>query len=127
VHETSSADYLPISGKTIIRSEFLPFVYLIEILIYGQIFIAFVSADVITIILQIAGAALVGVSESALADDRTTSITPEQANDILLAGLAVQVWLVESHLHLSFTDCRYFDRYSHLPSTSSCWPSFWYV
>lgn len=51
----------------------------------------FVSADVITIIMQIAGAALVGVSESKLANGLASPLTPAQANDILLAGLAIQV------------------------------------
>ncbi len=52
---------------------------------------AFVTIDVATTILQIAGAALIGVSESARVQGNGSAITPEQANDILLAGLALQV------------------------------------
>jgi hypothetical protein len=44
-------------------------------------------------IIQVTGAALIGVSESARAQgkEEKSPVTPEQANDILLAGLAVQV------------------------------------
>jgi ABC-type uncharacterized transport system permease subunit len=59
-----------------------------------------VTADVITIIIQIAGAALVGVSESRLAEDQVPPLTPTQANDILLAGLAVQVLSLTVYLIL---------------------------
>ncbi|OCF36469.1 hypothetical protein I317_04724 [Kwoniella heveanensis CBS 569] len=50
----------------------------------------FVSADVICTVIQVVGAALIGSSESAQVRGKPSSITPEQANDILLAGLAVQ-------------------------------------
>jgi hypothetical protein len=50
----------------------------------------FVTIDVITTILQIAGAALIGTSESARTQGKSSSITPEQANNILLSGLSVQ-------------------------------------
>ncbi|WVF72064.1 hypothetical protein IAT40_006876 [Kwoniella sp. CBS 6097] len=50
----------------------------------------FVSADVICTVIQVIGAALIGSSESAKVRGTASSITPEQANDILLAGLAVQ-------------------------------------
>lgn len=51
----------------------------------------FVTADVVTTILQVAGAALVGVGYSRQADGQVPPLTPEQANNILLAGLAVQL------------------------------------
>lgn len=53
----------------------------------------FITVDVITTIIQIAGAALIGTSESDRTRNggRNSKITPEQANDILLAGLALQV------------------------------------
>jgi hypothetical protein len=51
----------------------------------------FVTIDIFTTILQIAGAALIGVSESNQAQGKETKITPEQANNILLSGLALQV------------------------------------
>lgn len=60
----------------------------------------FVTADVITIIIQIAGAALIGVSESNLADDKIPPLTPDQANDILRAGLAIQVFFFSIYLIL---------------------------
>ncbi|WWD16082.1 hypothetical protein CI109_100507 [Kwoniella shandongensis] len=50
----------------------------------------FITADVLTTILQIIGAALIGSSESARVQGKESFVTPEQANDILLAGLAIQ-------------------------------------
>ena len=55
-------------------------------------------ADVITIIIQIAGAALIGVTQSARADGRELSLTTDQANDILIAGLSVQVSIIRYYL-----------------------------
>ncbi|GAA6018526.1 hypothetical protein JCM10207_007206 [Rhodosporidiobolus poonsookiae] len=49
-----------------------------------------VVADVVTTVIQVVGAALIGVSESARFRNRSSSLTSDQANDILLAGLAVQ-------------------------------------
>lgn len=46
--------------------------------------------DVITTGLQVAGAALIGVSESRRSTGQSAPLTTTQANDILLAGLAVQ-------------------------------------
>ncbi|GAA5893367.1 hypothetical protein JCM6882_008015 [Rhodosporidiobolus microsporus] len=51
-----------------------------------------VVADVITTIIQVVGAALIGVAESARFRDGNTSLTSDQANDILLAGLAIQTF-----------------------------------
>ena len=42
-------------------------------------------------IIQIAGAALIGTSESDTVSGKVPPITPQQANDILIAGLATQV------------------------------------
>jgi hypothetical protein len=39
----------------------------------------------------VAGAALIGVAESASTRGEESPVTPKQANDILLAGLACQV------------------------------------
>lgn len=51
----------------------------------------FIAADVVTTIIQITGAALIGVSESSNVRGRSASkITTKQANDILLAGLSIQ-------------------------------------
>ncbi|WVR05323.1 hypothetical protein IAU60_002337 [Kwoniella sp. DSM 27419] len=50
----------------------------------------FVSADVICTIVQVAGAALIGTSESARVRGEPSRVSPEQANNILIAGLAVQ-------------------------------------
>lgn len=50
-----------------------------------------IIADVITTLVQVAGAALIGTAESNLYQGKPTPITPEQANNILLAGLALQV------------------------------------
>lgn len=69
----SYAKVLPLSGKAIIA--------------------IFVTADAVTIVTQIAGAALVGVAESDRASGKVPPLTPAQANDILRAGLAVQVCL----------------------------------
>jgi RTA1 like protein len=60
----------------------------------------FVIADVLTIILQIAGAALIGVAESNIADGIKPPLTPEQANDILRAGLAIQVFFITIFLSI---------------------------
>ncbi|GAA5987675.1 hypothetical protein JCM10908_007167 [Rhodotorula pacifica] len=50
-----------------------------------------ITADVITTIVQIAGAALIGVAESTTyRDGQSSTITSAQANDILLAGLSLQ-------------------------------------
>lgn len=51
----------------------------------------FVIIDVITTGLQVVGAAFIGVSESDKANNKVPFITTDAANDILLAGLAVQV------------------------------------
>ncbi|KAI5454006.1 hypothetical protein NCC49_004999 [Naganishia albida] len=50
----------------------------------------FIVIDSITTIVQIVGAALVGVAESKDSRGEDTKITSEQANNILLAGLAAQ-------------------------------------
>lgn len=71
---------LPLSGKAIVKT--------------------FVIADVLTIILQIVGAALIGVAESNLAEGMQPPLTPEQANDILRAGLAIQVFFITIFLSL---------------------------
>jgi hypothetical protein len=70
----------------------------------------FITADVVTskpapfpvvqraycpAIIQVAGAALIGVSESAQVRGNSSPVTPKQANDILLAGLCIQVRLRE--------------------------------
>ncbi|GAA6032378.1 hypothetical protein JCM8097_008145 [Rhodosporidiobolus ruineniae] len=49
-----------------------------------------VVADVVTTIIQVVGAALIGVAESARFSSRSSSLSSDAANDILLAGLAVQ-------------------------------------
>jgi hypothetical protein len=51
------------------------------------------SADALTLaIIQVVGAALIGVAESdRVSGDGDSPVTPEQANDILLSGLVVQV------------------------------------
>jgi hypothetical protein len=48
-------------------------------------------ADAPEAVIQVAGAALIGKSESAKVQGTPFNVTPEQANDILLAGLAIQV------------------------------------
>lgn len=55
-----------------------------------RILATFVTFDVLTTILQVVGAALIGVAYSKLADGEKPPLTPEQANRILTAGLAVQ-------------------------------------
>ncbi|KAK9897460.1 hypothetical protein P389DRAFT_57386 [Cystobasidium minutum MCA 4210] len=50
----------------------------------------FATIDVVTTALQICGAALIGVSESKRADGEVPPISTESANNILLAGLAIQ-------------------------------------
>ncbi|ORY89820.1 RTA1 like protein-domain-containing protein [Leucosporidium creatinivorum] len=57
-----------------------------------RIFVSiFIGADVVTTIIQITGAALIGVSESSSVRGRSPpKVTTKQANDILLAGLSVQ-------------------------------------
>jgi len=52
--------------------------------------IVFFVIDVLTTILQVAGAALIGTAESARVQNKKSFIAPDQANDILLAGLAIQ-------------------------------------
>lgn len=51
------------------------------------------SADALTLaIIQVVGAALIGVAESdRVSGDGDSPVTPKQANDILLSGLVVQV------------------------------------
>ncbi|GAA5930968.1 hypothetical protein JCM3775_000765 [Rhodotorula graminis] len=49
-----------------------------------------IVSDVVTTIIQVVGAALIGVAESARFGNGSASITSDQANDILLAGLATQ-------------------------------------
>ncbi|BGP16776.1 hypothetical protein JCM10213_002169 [Rhodosporidiobolus nylandii] len=49
-----------------------------------------VVADVVTTIIQVVGAALIGVAESARFANGSSSLSSKQANDILLAGLSVQ-------------------------------------
>jgi hypothetical protein len=48
-------------------------------------------ADPPEAVIQVAGAALIGKAESAKVQGTPFNVTPEQANDILLAGLAIQV------------------------------------
>lgn len=75
--------------------------------IYHCLNLAFASIDVVTTALQICGAALIGVSESRRADGKEPPISTESANNILLAGLAIQVspretkegLLLEGHSH----------------------------
>ncbi|GAA5851092.1 hypothetical protein JCM9279_000318 [Rhodotorula babjevae] len=49
-----------------------------------------IVSDVVTTIIQVVGAALIGVAESARFGNGSSRITSDQANDILLAGLATQ-------------------------------------
>lgn len=59
-----------------------------------KLLVAFmITADVFTTIVQIIGAALIGVAESSAYDNggKSSTISPKQANDILLAGLSLQV------------------------------------
>ncbi|GAA5987677.1 hypothetical protein JCM10908_007168 [Rhodotorula pacifica] len=52
---------------------------------------AMVISDVVTTIIQVVGAALIGVAEAATySASRTSSLSSSQANVILLAGLAIQ-------------------------------------
>lgn len=78
--DRSYASLLPVSGKAIVG--------------------IFVTADVVTIVIQVVGAAMIGVSQSRLADGKKPPITAEQANDILRAGLAVQVFSITIFLTL---------------------------
>jgi hypothetical protein len=50
-----------------------------------------IVADVTTTIVQVVGAALIGVAESARFSSSSSKLSSAQANDILLAGLAMQV------------------------------------
>lgn len=50
-----------------------------------------IASDVVTTIIQIAGAALIGVAESDQYQGKKFSLTSSQANNILLAGLAIQM------------------------------------
>lgn len=76
-------------------------------LFYHCLNLAFASIDVVTTALQICGAALIGVSESRRANGEESPISTESANNILLAGLAIQVsprgtkegLLLEGHSH----------------------------
>ncbi|GAA6054591.1 hypothetical protein JCM3770_000067 [Rhodotorula araucariae] len=52
--------------------------------------IVMIVSDTVTTIIQIAGAALIGVAESSRFSNGSAKITSDQANDILLAGLALQ-------------------------------------
>ncbi|ORX40018.1 RTA1 like protein-domain-containing protein [Kockovaella imperatae] len=52
----------------------------------------FVTVDVVCTVIQVLGSALIGTSESAAAQGNSSAVTPTQANDILLAGLAVQTF-----------------------------------
>ncbi|KAK4050965.1 hypothetical protein OIV83_003094 [Microbotryomycetes sp. JL201] len=67
--------------------------------------IIFIVFDVVTTIVQIAGAALVGVAESASVrnDGDGPNITSQEANRILMAGLAVQRRLKASVFGYAFT------------------------
>ncbi|GAA5973847.1 hypothetical protein JCM11641_003190 [Rhodosporidiobolus odoratus] len=66
-------------GSTLLRFE--P-----KILMWGM-----VVADIVTTVIQVVGAALIGVAESArFSSSSTSSLNSDQANDILLAGLSVQ-------------------------------------
>ncbi|WWC69309.1 uncharacterized protein I206_103247 [Kwoniella pini CBS 10737] len=55
-----------------------------------KVLIFFVTADVITTIIQVVGAALIGSSESAKVRGNSSKVTPQQANNISLAGLSIQ-------------------------------------
>jgi hypothetical protein len=51
----------------------------------------FIVIDSVTTVIQIVGAALIGVASSKDSRGEETKITSAQANNILLAGLALQV------------------------------------
>ena len=51
----------------------------------------FITIDSLTTIVQIVGAALIGVAESKDSRGESTSVSSDQANNILLVGLALQV------------------------------------
>jgi hypothetical protein len=50
-----------------------------------------IIADIVTTLIQVAGAALLGTAESNLYQGKDVALTPDQANNILIAGLALQV------------------------------------
>ncbi|GAA5946601.1 hypothetical protein JCM3765_000314 [Sporobolomyces pararoseus] len=52
--------------------------------------IGMIVADIVTTLIQVAGAALLGTAESNLYQGKDVKITPDQANNILLAGLSLQ-------------------------------------
>lgn len=56
------------------------------------------AADGVLAVIQVAGAALIGVAESAKAQQKSSPVTPKQANDILLAGLACQCFSFSTFL-----------------------------
>lgn len=53
--------------------------------------IVFITIDSLTTIVQIVGAALIGIAESKDSRGESTSVSSDQANKILLVGLALQV------------------------------------
>lgn len=57
----------------------------------GQSALVFIVIDSVTTVIQIVGAALIGVASSKDSRGEETKITSAQANNILLAGLALQV------------------------------------
>lgn len=73
------------------ETDFLRLPFFCPFSFYHCLNLAFASIDVVTTALQICGAALIGVSESKRADGEEPPISTESANNILLAGLAIQV------------------------------------
>lgn len=91
-HTNSPRDYSPISPRALVTGSSLT---------YSSLGFAdthphtvFVIADVLTIGAQVAGASLTGISESKNARGEHPPIAPDDANHILLAGLAIQVSLI---------------------------------
>ncbi|KAJ9120658.1 hypothetical protein QFC22_002588 [Naganishia vaughanmartiniae] len=64
----------------------------------------FIVIDSVTTVIQIVGAALIGVAESKSSRRESSSITSEQANNILLAGLALQYPRATSSHHALVRD-----------------------
>ncbi|KAN0066381.1 hypothetical protein ACQY0O_000475 [Thecaphora frezii] len=82
----------------------------------------FVVADTLTIVMQVAGAALFGVAQSKIADNEEPPVSPQTANNILTAGLAVQTFFFTAFILVFAIFVRNASRYHHQsasPATDS--------
>lgn len=98
-----SADHiLPAPPKWIVACESGPLKAMTPNDGHSTMFTVFVTDDIVTTALQVTGASLIGTAESSIGRGESPSVSPDTANHILTAGLAIQVCVTSRDVKLCY-------------------------